>query len=54
MAGDLRRMPAHTLPLRSAVAAPSIYPAWLRAMHWINAAAFFVLVHQGYNWFGGS
>lgn len=47
-------MPARTLPLRPTATPPAIHPAWLRVTHWLNAAAFFVLVHQGYNWFGGS
>jgi len=40
-------MQAHTT-LQHAAATVSIHPEWLRATHWLNAAAFFVLLLSGW------
>jgi len=42
------RMSTHTLPLRSAARPALVHPAWLRVTHWLNAAAFLVLVLSGW------
>ncbi|HEU5294889.1 MAG TPA: cytochrome b/b6 domain-containing protein [Burkholderiaceae bacterium] len=40
-------MQAHTI-LQHPAATASVHPAWLRATHWLNAAAFFVLLLSGW------
>lgn len=42
------------LPSRPPVAAPVIHPLWLRATHWLNAIAIFILVTSGWQIYNAS
>lgn len=47
-------MQAHPLPDQALIVPSAVHPGWLRATHWLNAAAFFVLLLSGWRIYDAS